>query len=275
MLAALLLLLTPSNVDFDVVYSKPMPGVELMMDIYHPVQKQDKPVPAVVVVHGGAWVMGHRRDMAELCQAIAERGMLAATVSYRLAPRHKWPAQLDDVQTAVRYLRANASRLNIDPKQIGAAGASAGGHLSLFLGSIETRDEKPTEYAGVSSRVAAVFNIFGPTDLTNTTDYPQRFDMMYAALLGKPRAEAEAEVRSGSPLFSITKDSAPVFILHGTLDQLVPVAQGRALEKKLREVGVPVEAVYMEGVGHEIPRTPEVRAHLDRALEWLKATLSR
>lgn len=232
--------------ELNVTYAK-VAGETLQMDVYRPAPTK-KPAAAVVVIHGGAWMGGKRQDMAMLAEEISKRGMLAATVSYRLAPKYKWPAMLDDVQTAVRFLRANAKRFNIDPNRIGAAGGSAGGHLALMLGVRDTRDKSTDLYPKYSSRVSAVFDIFGPVDMNA---YPKEFDGMFAILLGKPRKDAAAEIKDASPITFVDKHSAPVYIYQGTNDPLVPDSQSRKLEEAYRKLGLPVEAVYLEGIGHE------------------------
>lgn len=246
MIVTALLVLTAPKVDLDVVYAK-VGSDELKMDIYYPTTPKSGPSPAFVAVHGGAWMGGKRQDMAELCQAAAAKGFLAATVQYRLAPRSKWPAMIDDVQTAVRYLRANATKYEIDPKRIAAGGASAGGHLSLLLGYRETRDPKPEHFPKESSKVAAVLDIFGPTDLAR--DYPSTFDFLYPAVFGKPKSESAKDVEEASPITYIAK-GVPTFIVHGTADAVVPIAQSKRLRERLEQTKVPVEAIYIEGMGH-------------------------
>jgi len=232
--------------ELNVTYAK-LGDISLQMDIYRP-EPTKKPSAAVVVIHGGAWMGGQRQDVAALSKKISEKGMLAATVSYRLAPKSVWPAMLDDVQTAVRYLRANAKQYNIDPNRIGAAGASAGGHLALMLGVRDTRDKATPFYPTVSSRVSAVFDIFGPTDFS---DFPKDFDGMFALVLGKPRKDADSEIRDASPISFVDKHSAPVFIYQGMTDPLVNFKQSKKLEDRYRKLGLKVEAVYLEGIGHE------------------------
>jgi acetyl esterase/lipase len=276
MLGALFLLLTGSaSVELDVVYSK-VAGEELKMDIYSPSSPANgQKRGAVAVFHGGAWMFGNRQSMAELCKTLAESGLVAATVQYRLAPKHKWPAMLDDAQTAVRYLRKNAERLGIDPERIGASGASAGGHLSLLLGFRDTVNAAPSEHMGVSSRVRAVLNLFGPTDLSNTKDYPASLDMMFATVLGKARAQATEEIKSASPVYFVDAKSAPVFTIQGKIDGLVPVAQAEALDAKLKASGVPHLMNLIENMGHELPLgRPEVVEALKKGIEWMKAQLT-
>ena len=145
----MLLVLVP-KVEPDVVYSK-VGDTELKMDLYYPSETAPKTNAAVIVIHGGAWISGDRKQMALLAQYFASRGLFAASVQYRLAPKAVWPAMLDDVQTGVRFLRANATKYGFDPNRIGATGASAGGRLSLLLGTCDTRDSQG-QYADQSSR---------------------------------------------------------------------------------------------------------------------------
>jgi len=271
MIFALALLAIRPSVESGVIFSRVEPG-PLKMDIYRPAPSPS-PTPAVILIHGGAWLFGDRSEMTGLCKAFAAEGMLAATVDYRLAPKTRWPGFYDDVQTAVRYLRANAGRLNIDPKRFGACGASAGGHLALMVGCTDTRDRRCTECPGLSSRVQAVLDLYGPTDMSR--DFPKSYDTLFMAVLGKPREKAGDEIRASSPVTFIDRLTAPVFIIHGTADPMVPVAQSRWLEAKLRGNGTPVEARYIEGMKHEIGDTDAAKKALRDGVAWLKATLSR
>ncbi|MFN8220346.1 MAG: alpha/beta hydrolase [Fimbriimonadales bacterium] len=273
MLAALLLLVATPKVEADVVYARPE-GTEVKMDLYIPEKAVRTPVPVVLVIHGGAWISGSKADVKAVGMELANRGYLAAAVQYRLAPKYKWPAMEDDVQTAVRYLRANKDKYGLDPNRVAALGFSAGGHLALLLGTRETRDPKPADYPGVSSKVNVVVDFFGPTDLTSETDYPKVFDSVFATVLGKPRSESLEVLKDGSPLSHVTKDDAPTFIYQGLIDPLVNPNQSRKLEAKLKEVGVPVQSFYLEGVGHEVPMTKAgVPEAVNSGYEWLKKYL--
>jgi len=271
MFAALFALIT-FGVDMDVVYSR-AGGEELKMDIHRPLDAGDKPLPCVVVIHGGAWVGGQRQDMDQLARVFAAKGVVAANISYRLAkaPKfYRWPSMLDDAQTAVRFVRENAAKYRIDPLRIGASGASAGGHLALFLGSRDTRDPKPAEFPVHSSRVGAVLDLFGPTDMTK--DYPRNgaIDFLFMTVLGKPRDQAQKEIEDASPIRFMDSKSAPVFIVQGLADTLVSPNQSRTLEAKLRELGVPVESRYVEGMGHGGDLAdPKVKAAYESGIDWL------
>ena len=143
-------------------------GVALKMDVHYP-HAMSKPAPVAVYVHGGSWSSGSKSDsigMTDVPELLA-RGYLVASVDYRYAPQWKFPAQIHDVKCAIRFLRANATRFNLDPNRIGAWGHSAGGHLVTLLGTTDTRDgfEGSREYADQSSRVQAVVDMCGRADL--------------------------------------------------------------------------------------------------------------
>lgn len=239
------------------------------LDLFLPKDDGTTLRPAVVVIHGGAWRAGDKRQLRSLAEMFAQRGYVAAAINYRLAPKWSYPAQLDDCQRVVRWLRKRAQELRIDPKRIGAAGASAGGHLSLLLGTRETRDDSDPELKGISSKVHCVLDIFGPTDLTSEVYVrASRAPIPGNALvefLGKPYDEAPEVWKEASPLHHVSPDDAPTFIIHGDQDLLVPLEQSEKLVAALTKVGVPVRLVVIKGMGHG-PTTPEQRAEFAKAL---------
>ncbi|MFA0784831.1 alpha/beta hydrolase fold domain-containing protein, partial [Fervidibacter sacchari] len=160
--------------------------------------------PAVIVIHGGAWRGGDKKDMRILAEPLAQRGYVVAAINYRLAPKWSYPAQLDDCQRAVRWLRKNAKEFRVDPKRFGAAGASAGGHLALLLGTREVRDDSDPELKGISSKVQCVLSICGPTDLTDKR-YAQalrdsELGKILIEFIGKPYDEAPELWKEASPI---------------------------------------------------------------------------
>ena len=272
--SALALLALAPTVQTDVVY-RTVAGQPMKMDIYRPASATGVRLPAVVVIHGGAWVSGARDDSGTtgLAQAIAQNGLVAASVSYRLAPKHRWPAMLEDVQAAVRFLRANSARFGIDPDRIGAAGASAGGHLSLMLGMRDSVERNTRDHPSVSSRVTAVFNLFGPTDMTQ--DFaPVLRDTIGMQVVGKRFADAPDIARDMSPVNFINARTAPVFTVHGTVDMIVPVEQARRLDRAMRQAGREHRMVIVEGMGHAPDRNnPTHVAALAQAIQFLREEL--
>jgi len=253
----------------DVVYGE-AGGEKLLLDIASP--KGDKvkgPFPCVVALHGGAWRGGSRKDLSRpipwadlglpeetmaarsFIEEVASRGYVAASVGYRLSPAHKFPAHIEDVKTAIRYLRANAKTLNIDPERIGVVGFSAGGHLAALLGTTDKSAGFDTGlYPEESSKVTCVVDFFGPSDLTLYAETPGIEQAFMRPLLGGTFAKQPELFRKASPVEYVTKDAAPFLIFHGTADFVVPYVHSTRLNAKLKAAGVPTELVPMRGKSH-------------------------
>lgn len=233
--------LTPSL--SDVVYCT-MDGVELKMDVYYP--ETQSPWPVTMYVHGGGWTKGDKADGAGATEipALQQAGFLVVAVNYRLAPEYPFPAMIQDIKCAVRYLRAHSNEYNLDPDHIGVWGGSAGGHLVSLMGvTDESAGFDVGEYLEYSSRVQAVVSMFGPTDLT------VQFE-------GNPTSKADNVVFGGfdpalaSPVTYATADDPPYLFLHGEKDSLVPIEQSEILLAALQAVGVPAELVPVVNAGH-------------------------
>ncbi|MCA1596841.1 MAG: alpha/beta hydrolase, partial [Chloroflexi bacterium] len=140
-------------------------GQKLLLDVYVPWgPSMDR--PAILFIHGGSWMGGDKGDYHSFALKMASRGYVGFAVNYRLANKwgNKWPAQIDDVQRAVRWVRAHARQYGVDPDRVGAIGESAGGHLVAMLGVTDTWNNSDPALAGYSSRVNCVVDLFGPTD---------------------------------------------------------------------------------------------------------------
>lgn len=229
----------------------------LLLDLYRP-EKSDAPSPAMLFIHGGGWSGGARGDYKFYTAAFAEQGYVAATITYRLRQEAPFPAALQDAKCAVRWLRANAKKYNIDPDRIAVIGGSAGGHLSLMVAySDDPAFEGTGGNPGQSSRVQAVINFYGVTDLTipvyQTADTIVKF-------VGKSYAEAPEAYTAGSPLAHLTKDDPPTLTFHGTIDELVPVAQADALHAKLKDLGIPNYYDRVEGWPHTMDLARDINA---------------
>lgn len=209
------------------------------------------PLPVVVAIHGGAWVGGVLSGFEGYCRTYAALGFATASINYRLAPRSVWPAQLEDVQLAVRYLRAHAAALGLNPRAVCAMGDSAGGHLALFLGSRATSlpGDSAALYPDQSPQVACVIDQFGPADFTRPM--PQLDDHAIPLLLGGATSAGDpAAYRAASPIFAVTAHSAPTLIIQGSRDVIVPPEQSRRMAAALRHAGIAVTYVSYFG-GHE------------------------
>ncbi len=254
----------------DVQYGQ-VGGERLLLDLYIP-EGAKKPLPAVVLIHGGAWVAGDKRRTRPAALFIAKHGYIVASVNYRLAPRYKYPAQLDDVQRAVRWLRMHAKEYGIEPNRMAAWGSSAGGHLAALLGLREARDNSDPQLSKYSARVQCVVDLYGPTDLVAVAEKAPRALIFF---LGKSYEEAPELWRDASPLYHVSPDDAPFYIIHGVQDPLVPISDSEKLTEALKKAGVEVTLVKIEGMGHGRPRTPQARKAFRKALEGAIEFLDR
>ena len=191
--------------------------------------------------------------------AFVARGFAVAAINYRLSQHAVFPAQIEDCKAAVRWLRANAARYGYDPARVASYGGSAGGHLAAMLGT--TGDVKAFDVGanlGVSSRVQAVVDFFGPTDFLqmdahrlsaqamvhDTPDSPE------SQLVGGPIRDNPDKVARANPITYVTPDDPPFLIVHGDADLLVPHHQSELLEAALRKAGVRVRFVTIPGGPH-------------------------
>ncbi|MCS7337407.1 MAG: alpha/beta hydrolase [Verrucomicrobiae bacterium] len=222
------------------------------LDLYLPAAGTN--LPLVVWIHGGAWLGGSK----ELCPALflLRDGFAVASINYRLSQHATFPAQLEDCKTAIRWLRAHAREYGIDPDRIGVWGVSAGGHLAALLGTTGgTTEFDKGEYLTVSSRVQAVCDWFGPTDLTQMSKFPSDIDhdapdSPESRLLGGPVQENQEKARRANPITYVSKDAPPFLIMHGDKDRLVPLNQSELLADALKRAGVQVTFHVIRGAGH-------------------------
>ena len=216
----------------DVVFTPQGWPAGLLADLYLP--SVSAPAPAVLLIHGGGWNGKERRsDMSGIARSLAKRGYFVMNATYRLTPDWKFPAQTDDLGLALRFMRENHASLNIDTSRIATFGYSAGGHLAALIGL----DPKN----GVKAIVAGG----APSDLSLWPD-----GKLTGLLLGGPLKGNEAIYRKASPTAHVGKDSPPVFIYHGTADDLVPVEHPKAFIQALEEKGVPHETYWIKGRSH-------------------------
>ncbi len=210
------------------------------------------PFPAVLCIHGGGFRAGTRESYDNLCIKLAERGYVAATVTYRLAPKHKYPAAIYDCKAAVRWLRANAAAYHVYPDRIGVMGGSAGGHLAQFLAVTAhvPRFEGDGGNPGQSSAVTCVVNFFGPSDFTKS--YGKSVDaheVLPLWLGGNLETARDLHIQS-SPLYWVTPDAAPTLCIHGTEDKYVAHEQAVWLIDKLKASTVEAHLLTLPGAGH-------------------------
>ena len=230
-----------------------------VLDIYLPEQASDKPLPLMIWIHGGAWMAGSQANPPVLF--LLSKGFAVASIQYRFSSQARWPAQAYDCKAAIRFLRANAGTYNVDPNRFAVGGDSAGGHLAAFVGASGDAKEMEGELGspGVSSRVQAVVDWFGPTDLTLMAQQSSpRSALQHNApnspesrLVGGPIQENKELAKTANPLTYIDKDDPPFLIMHGDNDQTVPLGQSEILADALKKAGVDVTFKVLPGAGHE------------------------
>ncbi|MDR3418415.1 MAG: 4-hydroxybenzoate octaprenyltransferase [Nevskia sp.] len=245
-------------VERDIAYTPEGWPQKLRLDVFMPADGNTAPV--VLLIHGGSWKAGHRRDMEPLATALARRGYVAVDVSYRFAPRFRFPAQLQDLQQAVRWVRGHAAALHADPQRLGAWGFSAGAHLAAMLALVGPQDP----WGAADVHVQALVGGGTPTDLLlfNDSDEPQ--------LLGATPQQDPALYRHASPVYLVTPHAPPTFLYHGSADAEVPLQQAVLLSDALRSAGVPVQLDVLRGGGHSAMPAAAVEAaeeFLDRTLK--------
>ena len=217
-------------------------GQPLSMSLFAPAPT-DRPAPVVLQVHGGGWERGGRFvDLAQSTTAaqLVAHGMVVASADYRLAPENPWPDQIIDAKSAVRFLRANAAELGIDPNRIAAWGSSAGGQLVSLLGVNDTLAAWDTgAYGDVSSRVDSVVDEFGPADLS-APGWGPYIRKIFHAVFGTA-SDLSPVLRDASPITYVGPGDPPFLILQGTADRIVPAAQSEDLAQRLEADHVPTE----------------------------------
>jgi acetyl esterase/lipase len=239
------------TVEKDVPYGE-VAGEMLLLDIYRPPAREE-PRPAVVVIHGGGWSDGDRLDMAVAARELAGAGYVAFAISYRLFNAflkfNVWPTQLDDVQRAVRWVRAHAADYGLDPERVAAYGYSAGAHLAAMLGVRDTRDNADPDLAAYASRVDAVVSLSADLDLTASLEAPG-FDGVLKGFLGGSIEEQPAAYQDASPLTWVDAESAPFLIVHGGLDDAILAEQSQRMVAALTGAEVDVVYAVMPEAGH-------------------------
>lgn len=234
------------------------------LDLYLPEKPSDKPLPLIVHIHGGGWMAGNKFPCPVTGMAL--KGYAVASVEYRFSQKAKFPAQIQDCQAAIRWLRAHSKQYNFDPDRVGVVGGSAGGHLSALVGTSGGK-KAFTSIGGneeQSDRVQAVCDYFGPADFSTVVEQADadknvknifKFNTPsdpYSELIGT-KLDDKAKADAVSPVHYVSKDNPPFLILHGTHDALVPLAQSEQLTAALKEKGVEVWLQKLPGSGHGGP----------------------
>lgn len=212
--------------------------------------------PAVVIIHGGGWTSGDKGRSREINigTTLALHGYVALSINYILSNQGQvtWPRNLHDCKSAVRWLRQNADRLQIDPEHLGVIGGSAGGHLAMMVavtGPKDGLDPKGPD-AEVSCRVQCAVDLYGPIDLLKSRDIP---------MLGMTRLEAPQLYHAASPTSYLDRNDPPILIIHGTADKTVSLSQSETFAEALRAAGIENELVVVPEAPHTFDLQPQQR----------------
>lgn len=229
---------TDFEVRADLVFTLDDAPRKLLADAYVPTG--DGPWPGVLLIHGGGWETGDRDQVASIARRLARRGFVVFNTTYRLAPKDTFPAQIQDVQLALRWMQSHAAELRMRPDRIGAFGYSAGAHLAALLGTLS-----PGDALASTPRVAAVVAGGTPSDLTKF-----KGGKLVPQFLGTNWKTDPEAYRRASPVTYVSSDDPPFFIYHGGWDQLVPVDHAEDLHAALQAAGVRSELFVLRGRGH-------------------------
>lgn len=257
---------TPPGVKAEIEYGQAA-GVSLRM--YTWVPEGPGSFPAVVLVHGGGWSGGDKEyNFKLLFEPLSKAGFAWFTVNYRLAPQYQYPAAIDDVVKAIKFVRAHAKEYRVDPKRIAIAGESAGGHIVAYIGA---------RY-GKQLKLAAVVPFYPATDfvaLTEGVDKPTHIFRAVTQFIGVSDVgpEARKKLRDASATTWVKKGMPPFLFIHGTKDPTLPYHQSELMCNLIRKSGGVCELLSVEGAPHWIgnwERNPDWRAYKEKVPEWLR-----
>lgn len=233
--------------------------LKMRADVYMPVG--EGPFPAIIMVHGGAWISGSKWNVIEHANRAAKRGYTVVAINYRLAPKHTFPAQIDDCRDAIRWMRKEAKSLRIDTQRIAAYGYSAGAHLSCLMALSASHPDAESELA--DTRVAAVVAGGAPCDFRHIA----RDDRKLAYFLGGTRGDKPEAYRLASASAFVSDSAPPIHFYHGDKDGLVPMVSSQRLYRQLETAGVAVSYDEVKDSGHLATFFNKVAA--ERALDFL------
>jgi len=243
---------------------------ELTCDVYVP--KGDGPFPAILAIHGGAWRSGTKLNLFRHARVLAKAGYVVVAINYRLAPAHRFPAQIVDCKAAVAWMRQNATTYNLDPQRIGVWGYSAGGHLAALLGVTGDSDEfvdlLPEPLRRYETQVAAV----AAGGAVGSFDWLDQRSTQLAYWLGDSPRNAPQVYRQVSPLNYVTEEDPQFFFFHGSDDRIVPIESARKLHLRLASAGVSTQFFEIRGQNHaqaflDIDHMDECLAFFDQSLK--------
>jgi len=250
---------TTVKVSKDVEYGR-AGDIPLLLDIYIPETPIATPMPAVIWMHGGSFKYGNKTSdrMLRSIKALARHGFFAVSINYRLSGVAPFPAAVEDSKCAVRWLRANAEKYNVDPNRIGVLGSSSGGYLSMMVGCADETAglEGNGGWAEFSSRVQAVCSYYGPTDLAGTyraIEAREGYvpdDFYYVEFLGCHLEEKPDMWKAAGPINHVTADDPPLLLVHGELDSVVPIIVSGKMYRTYQQAGLEASLIRVSEADH-------------------------
>ncbi len=254
----------------DIEYAHPG-NVSLKLDACIP--DGPGPFPAAILVHGGGWSSGNKSvEIDPIFTPLTQAGIAWFSIDYRLAPEYRWPACVEDVESAVRWVKAHAAEYHVDPNRLALIGDSAGGQL-VDMAAVRATPANP------SARVNAVVAFYAPNDNVSDTQRRSGPSKSMQQLLGVPPGlplsnTTLAALQSVSAINFVHKDLPPFLLVHGTADKSVPYAQSLQWQEKLKELGVPCELITVEGGPHVMGRWEKIdTTYKKKTTDWLLKTL--
>lgn len=242
-------------------------GVRLTLDAHVP--DGAGPFPTAILVHGGGWVGGDKQQyITYIFQPLTDAGFAWFSINYRLAPQFTFPADADDVETAIRFVKANAAKYRVDPKRIALIGESAGGHLVSYVGARGRGD----------TAVAAVVSMYGIHDFVAAAIAWKPLPHELFDLFGIKAVDADTVkiLIKASPVVYVNKDMPPFLLMHGSKDEDVPYEQSVEMCDRMKKAGARCELITVEGAPHGMDHWephPEFLWYKKALIDWLKRNL--
>jgi len=257
-------------------------GVRQQLDIYRPRSIPPGGCPVLLQIHGGAWVIGDKAHQAlPLMYHLASRGWICVAANYRLSPSVGFPVHLEDCKRALCWIRSKGGEYGMDTRFVAVTGGSAGGHLAALMGLTENRPELQTDNPGVDTSVQACVPFYGVYDFLARYDQHQNRDVVIRFLKNRVLHESPEQNPAlwdlASPVTQIHEDAPPFMLVHGRIDSLAAINDGRTFAQRLRRTSrKPVVFAELPGAEHGFdcmhsPRTERVIDGVERFLDWVRA----
>jgi len=261
---ALLAVIARAELKTDIEFAR-AGGTNLTLDAFVP--EGSGPFPTCILVHGGGWTKGDKTSFIKpLFEPLSKSGFTWFTINYRLAPQHRYPACVEDVETAIRWVKAHAAEYKADPQRIALIGESAGGHLVSLAGV----------QAKADTRVAAVVPFYAPHDMELQAKQSKTFPAWVEALFGLKELNDTASriLRDASPINHVRKGLPPYLLIHGTKDALVAFEQSLKFQEKMKAAGNVCDLIVIEGGAHGMGGWEKVDpSYKEKLVTWLRAAL--